>query len=118
MDPDTPRPMTRKESALLAAFLGHDFPGAEALREQARDLLAIRGCVCGCGSISLIPQGERLPTASGHTVPVSGRVLDDDGDVVGGVVLWLEDGLLSLLEVHWDDRPIPIPEVENVQWHL
>jgi hypothetical protein len=29
--------------------------------------------------------------------------------VVGGVVLFVEDGFLAMLEVHWDDSPIPQP---------
>lgn len=51
-------------------------------------------------------------------VPASGHVLDDHGDVVGGVVLWLADGFLADLEVHWNDKPIPIPSVDNVEWML
>jgi hypothetical protein len=37
---------------------------------------------------------------------------------VGGVVLFVEDGLLSMLEVHWDDRPIPLPQVNDVEWQI
>jgi hypothetical protein len=88
--------MTREESELLEAFLGHDFRGVEALRAQTRGLLAKRGCTCGCGTIDLIPQGEGLPRSSARNpLEVSGHVLDPDGETIGGVVLWLEDGLLS-----------------------
>ena len=119
MDPEAPRPLTEDESVLLQAILSHDFPGVEQLRAQARDLRAKSSCACGCGSIFLLPRGEGLSASSRqHTVPVSGHVLDDHGDVVGGVVLWLEEGFLSQLEVHWNDNPIPIPNVDNVEWVL
>jgi hypothetical protein len=50
--------------------------------------------------------------------PVSGHVVDANGNVVGGVVLFVEDGFLSMLEVHWDDSPIPLPQVNDVEWQI
>ena len=114
---DLPRPVNREESELLEAFLGHDFSGVEALRGQTRGLLAKRGCKCGCGTIDLLPQGPDLPRSSARNpVEVSGQVRDPDGTFVGGVVLWLEDGLLSSLEVYWYDSPIALPAVRSVEW--
>jgi hypothetical protein len=119
MDPEAPRPVTREESALLGALLDHDFTGVEALRAQTHGLLAKRGCSCGCGSIDLIPQGAGLPKAAVRgAAPVSGHVLDDNGNVVGGVVLFVEDGFLSMLEVHRDDSAIPLPQVDEVDWQI
>jgi hypothetical protein len=103
MDPDAPRPVTREESALLGALLDHDFTGVRALRAQTHGLLAKRGCSCGCGSIDLIPQGAGLTKADVQAkadvqgvVPVSGHVLDENGNVVGGVALFVEDGFSSM----------------------
>jgi hypothetical protein len=119
MSSDVPRPVTREESELLGAFLGHDFCGVEALRAQTPGLLAKRGCTCGCGTIDLIPQGERLPRSSARSpVEVAGHVLNPDGEPVGGVLLWVEDGLLSSIEVYWYDSPIPLPAVRSVVWQL
>jgi hypothetical protein len=116
---DVPRPLTRQESELLGAFLDHDFRGVEALRAQTRGLLAKCGCTCGCGTIDLIPQGQGLRRSSARNpVEVSGHVLDPDGEPIGGVVLWVEDGLLSSIEVYWYDSPIPLPAVQSVEWQL
>jgi hypothetical protein len=111
--------MTRAESELLEAFLAHDFPGVEALRAQIPGLIAKRGCKCGCGTIDLIPQGEHLPKSSVRDLlPVSGHVRDENGDAVGGVIIFVDDGLLSTLEVYWYDQPIQLPRVENVDWQV
>jgi hypothetical protein len=60
-----------------------------------------------------------LPKAAVQGVaPVSGRVLDENGNVVGGVVLFVEDGFLAMLEVHWDDSPIPLAQVNDVEWQI
>jgi hypothetical protein len=110
--------MTQEESALLEAFLGHDFPGVEALRAQLIGLFTKRGCTCGCGRIHLIPQGENLPKFTAGAVPVSGHILDDRGEVIGGVTIFLEDGLLSMLDMQWYFDPLPLPRVEEVEWQF
>jgi hypothetical protein len=111
--------MTPAESELLEAFLAHDFPGVEVLRAQISGLMAKRGCKCGCGTIDLIPQGKRLPKSSVHGwLPVSGHVLDEHGDTVGGVLIFVDDGLLSTLEVYSFDQPIQLPRVANVDWQV
>jgi hypothetical protein len=117
MRSDDPRPLTAGELELLEGFLAHDFPGVAALRAQTRGLLAKRGCTCGCGTIDLIPVEHELPRSSGgNPVEVSGDVLGADGEPIGGVVLWLADGLLSSLEVYSYDRPIDLPAVGSVLW--
>jgi hypothetical protein len=119
MDSDVPRPLTEDESALLEAFLAHDFPGVEALRAQVKRVSAKRGCTCGCGTIDLLPQGDDLPKSIAREIlPVSGHVFDADGEAIGGVMLFLSDGLLSTLEVCWYRAPIPLPHVEDVQWQF
>lgn len=116
---EAPRPLTPRESELLEAFLSHDFVGVEALRAQTRGLLAKSGCDCGCGTIDLIPQGDGLPSSSARDpVDVSGHVMDADGEPIGGVVLWVTDGLLSSLEVYSYDKPIPLPAVDSVEWQV
>src|SRR4051794_479990 len=95
------RPLWRVERELLDALLAHDFPGVEPLREQARSVLASPGCECGCGTVDLAPKDADLPTsASDNPVVVEGRVLDADGNDIGGLLLFLKDGRLSSLEVY------------------
>jgi hypothetical protein len=116
---NTPTPVTPEQVDLLDAFLSHDFPGVEALRAQTPGLLAKRGCLCGCGTIDLIPQRDGLePSDARSPVEVSGHVVDADGNPVGGVMLWLEDGFLTSLEVYSYDEPLPLPAVSRLEWQL
>ena len=42
-------------------------------------------------------------------------VLDANGEPIGGVIVFLDDGYLALLEVYSYDRPIsPFPEVDRL----
>lgn len=111
-----PRALTLNERALLDRLLSADFPGVEPLRQQAHDLLASPGCTCGCGSIDLFPQGEPPLSEARSPLPSEGVVRDESGEVVGGLICFLEEGLLSHLEVYaWDD-PLPLPSADHVDW--
>lgn len=112
------RPLTPVERTLLDAFLAHDFEGVEALRVQAQGVLATKGCSCGCGTIGLVPVGDRLPRSEAESpVPTEGDVLDADGRSVGGLLLFVDDGLLSALEIYsYDHPPLPLPPVNRVAW--
>lgn len=111
------RPLTQEESRLLNALLMHDFPGAEALRAQTDGLLGKRGCDCGSGTIDLFPQGEMLPRSCAQSpAEVAGHVFDSSGEPIGGVVLWVTDGLLSAMEMYWYDRPFPTPALGQIKW--
>lgn len=111
------RRLSQVERALLGDLLAHDFAGVEPLREQARHVLASRGCECGCGTINLTPQDQDAPrSTSSSPAGVEGRVLGADGEDIGGLLLFLEDGLLSSLEVYSYDEPLPLPESRQVIW--
>jgi hypothetical protein len=102
---------------LLDDLLAHDFAGVEPLREQARNVLASRGCDCGCGTINLTPQDQDTPrSTSTSPVEVEGGVLGADGEDIGGLLLFLKDGLLSSLEVCSYDEPLPLHEPRQVIW--
>jgi hypothetical protein len=111
-----PRELTHNERALLDGLLSADFPGVEPLREQARDVLAAPGCTCGCGSIDLFPQGEPPVSNARSPLPSEGVVHDDSGQEVGGLICFVEEGLLSYLEVYAWETPLPLPPVERVEW--
>lgn len=111
------RPLTTVEHELLDALLAHDFEGVEALREQARQLVAIKGCSCGCGTIDLTPVGRNHPRSTASSpVPTEGTVYDDQGESVGGLLLFLAEGLVSSLEIYWFDVPLPLPTLDRVVW--
>ena len=111
------RPLTTDERRLLDAWLSHDFPGAGELRAQARAVTASRGCSCGCGTIELHVRPGAPASSAESPVPVEGTVHDDTGRVVGGLLLFVQDGLLSQLEVYpLDDGTPALPPPERVSW--
>lgn len=113
------REMTATESSFLRTMLSFDFPGAKELRVQASSLLVSQSCGCGCGTLDLHPVGDdvvRSPV-SGRPLGVDGDIFDSEGNVRGGVMLFVEDGLLSLLEVYSYYEPLPMPAPEMVEWH-
>ncbi len=109
--------MTFDERQLLEGLLAHEFPGVHELRAQSRELLTRKGCACGCGTIDLIPIGDDLPrSVATSPVPVEAIVLDVSGAAVGGLLLFLADGLLASLEVYAYDQPLPLPTIDAVRW--
>ena len=114
------RPLTQNERALVNGLLSQSFEGVEALREQAKNLMAdaIPGCTCGCGTINLLPNREAPRSRATSPVASAGVVRDEAGAEVGGLLLFLEDGRLASLEVYSFDEPLPLPPVERVTWFL
>jgi hypothetical protein len=110
------RALTSNERAVLNAFLLHEFDGVEALRVQARQVLASPGCSCGCGSIDLHAPNDTPMSSAGSPLPVEGEVLGDDGKPIGGLLLFLDDGRLTGLEVYSFDDPLPMPLPDQVRW--
>ena len=100
------RPLTTTERALLDALLDHEFDGAAELRAQAGRATASTGCECGCVTIDLhVP--DDAPVSSTAAAPVEGTVVDAAGEPIGEVLLFVEHGRLSGLEVHSLDEPLP-----------
>lgn len=110
-------PLTIDERRLLDGLLAHDFPGVDELRVQARVVHARKGCTCGCGTIDLVPMGNDPPRSEATSpVPTEGTVLDTSGVDIGGLLLFLTDGLLGSLEVYAYNEPLPLPMIDNVRW--
>ena len=117
-DPGPWRETTASEAALLAAAVSGDWEGASELRSQLPGLLARPGCSCGCGSIELRPrQGSPASTAP-SPAPREGIVLGAAGEVVGGLLLLLRNGLLQSLEVYSYGDPLPMPAPGRVRWEI
>lgn len=110
------RPLTANEQALVDALLTPEFPGAEALREQAKALLARPGCTCGCGTIDLLPQGDPPRSTTTNPAPSEGRVRNATGEDVGGLLLFIRHGLLESLEIYSHDEPLPLPLLVDVEF--
>jgi hypothetical protein len=110
------RPLSANEQALVDALLAQEFPGVEALREQAKALLARPGCTCGCGTIDLLPQGAPPRSAAPSPALSEGRVRNAAGDEVGGLLLFIRHGLMESLEVYSYDEPLPLPLITHVDF--
>jgi len=115
-DRRSPRPLTSTEQALLEALLAHDFTGAGALRAQVPATTATPGCTCGCGTLDLHVPGSVPSAGVAGPAPVEGTVQDADGQPIGGVLLFVEDGRLARLDVTSYGDPLPVPPVAQVRW--
>ena len=106
--PELPRPLLEEERATLLALLNYaDFDGRDALLEQADSARANWLCGCGCATINL--QVDPNAPSCGKTyrpIPNEAEVLDVDGENIGGVIVFADDGYLSNLEVYWYFEPI------------
>lgn len=112
----SPRPLKSNERALLDGFLALDFEGVAALRIQARGVMAAPGCTCGCGSLDLFPDGASPRSTAASPIPSEGGIRDDAGEEVGGLLLFLDAGRLSYMEVNSYFDPLPLPPPEHVHW--
>ncbi len=112
------RPLTDNEQALLNGLLKHaDFDGAAALRAQADNVLASVGCSCGCGTIDLHPQGTPDRVQLTSALPCEGVVYDEHGTVIGGLLAFMDNGLLCALEVYsYREDPLPLPSLQRVHF--
>lgn len=110
-----PRPLTRREQAVLEALLAVDFDGAESLRRQAANVVVVGMCDCGCPSIDfqtdyglgmLIRVNASLP--SSHDGLFLYTVEDPErGELLGGIE-WVGVG-----ETNPDE--LPAPELLDIQ---
>lgn len=83
---------------------------------QARSVLASQGCTCGCASFDLYPQGESPRSSANSPLPAEGVVYDNAGNEVGGLIVFVDDGLLVGSELYYYDDPEPLPPLDQVRW--
>jgi hypothetical protein len=88
------------------------------LVEELEGLRVRSGCRCGCGTLDLLPAGA---TEHGEEpaspAPMTIDVLDDEGEVAGGILLFLKGGHLSTIEIYsFDDRPLQLPSPERLRF--
>lgn len=106
---DPPRPLNEDEERVLALLLHPSFSGVHELRDQARQAVVVGRCDCGCPTIELsVPSEMRAAVpAPNRLAPVEGRITSDTGEPVGDILLFVDDGRISSLELVWytDDPP-------------
>ena len=116
--PEPPRELLPEERATLLALLSFaDFDGRDALLEQAKGVRAVGECPCGCATVGLVVD-PGAPTA-GQTyrpIPNEAEVLDAEGENIGGVIVFADDGYLSGLEIYSYFDPInPFPPLDRLR---
>jgi hypothetical protein len=121
-DQGTGRGLSPIERDLLAAMLSVDgLQAAGVLQQQATTARAAECCACGCGSIYLlIDQGaSQRAEPLEERVIVEGDVLNAEGDPIGGVLLFQDDGWLRHLEIYtFGDEPLPLPAPAHTRLRL
>jgi hypothetical protein len=114
-----PRPLRAEERAALLALLNYaNFEGRDALLAQADAARVVGHCDCGCATVDLAVDASAPAAApSPSPLPNEAAVLGDDGEPVGGVLVFVSDGYLSMLEVYaYDVEPIsPFPPMERLR---
>src|SRR5687768_1398496 len=107
-----PRPLTDTEKAIAWDLLnGAGVRELDILAQQLTAAVATRKCECVCPTISMaVDRSHAKPTSYSGT-PVA--TADYDG---GSIMVWIEDGWLSHLEIYWwsDDAPTEFPEVHQL----
>jgi hypothetical protein len=106
---ENPRPLSDAEKCIIDFLLSQEFPGADELRSQVDQTLAIGKCDCGCPTINLkVAESapRSLPQSGRGPLPYEGSVAPGGDDPVGGIILFSSDGYLSSLEFYgFEDSP-------------
>lgn len=114
-----PRPLSDTERGVLELLLAQDFDGAAALRSQLPHAKVVGACTCGCVTVDLAVDKEAAERAAigGRLIRAEATILDDMDEPIGGVIVFLRDGYLSMLEAYSYGDPInawPEPDRLNV----
>jgi hypothetical protein len=102
---------------MLDLVLSADFAGAAELRAQARSVLVVGRCDCGCPSVDL-KTGDDTPTArmDSRLVPCELEVVPAGDELPGQVIVFTDDGRLSYLEyAYFDEAPTEWPDPSQVR---
>ena len=110
-----PRPLSATEKAVTWSLL--ERAGAaelDVLAEQLEAACATNKCVCGCPTIAMAVDASSARPTSYSGKPVA--TADYDG---GGIMVWVEGGWLSRLEIYWwsDSAPTEFPDLTQLTNH-
>jgi hypothetical protein len=94
---------------MLDLMLSQDFPGAESLRSQVLGVRVVARCDCGCATVDLevAPEEPRATDAGNGVLPVTGYVGSDTDQPRAGIIVFVDDGYLSGLEIYSMAEPAP-----------
>jgi hypothetical protein len=107
-----------EERATLLGLLNHaDFEGRDALVVQVESARVDSYCGCGCATVGLtVDPAAPSVHLTYRPIPNDADVVDGEGELLGGVIVFVDDGYLSLLEVYWYEDPIsPFPPLDRLQ---
>jgi hypothetical protein len=110
--------MTEEERAVLEFLLVPDFHAAETLRDQARHAEVDDLCGCGCPSFSLAVDKSRSTRAEvSPRRPVISEAQSLDLDPPYGLLLLIDDGWLSYVELVWygESPPSTFPALSDFE---
>jgi hypothetical protein len=104
-----PRQLTEREAEILDFMLAVDDPRVTTLRSQRETVVATGRCTCGCASIDLAVDRSQSQAAALCRQPIAAE-LDNaraalNPDEHYGLLVFLDDGWLSLLEIWWIEKP-------------
>jgi hypothetical protein len=106
-----PRKLTRREAQVLDYILAVGDPRVEPLRRQRMSAVVTGMCGCGCASINLAVDRRRAEAADLCSQPLSAALTDEaiaklpEPNEYFGLLLFLDEGWLSLLEIWWIQKP-------------
>ena len=109
--PAFPRKLTRREAQVLDYILSVDDPRVEPLRRQRMSAVVTGMCGCGCASIDLAVDRQRADAAGLCSQPLSADLTNEaiaklpEPNEYFGLLLFLDEGWLSLLEIWWIQKP-------------
>ena len=109
--PSYPRKLTRREAQVLDFILAVEDPRAEPLRRQRMSAVVTGICGCGCASINLAVDRVRPDAADLCSQPLAAGLTKDaiaklpDPNEYFGLLLFLDEGWLSFLEIWWIQKP-------------
>lgn len=99
-----PRPLTEREAQILVFLLRQaDEPRLAPLIDQARTAAVTAPCTCGCATVNLAVDRETTSPVDLCSPVVS--AVSVDGLPPMGLLLFLDEGWLSVLEIWYIDEP-------------
>jgi hypothetical protein len=105
-----PRPLKLEETAVIRVLLDHaGFDGRDELLEQVPAARVVGRCGCGCATVELAVDKAPADDAVSYPIPNQATVLNEEGDMIGGVLLFVKGRCLAELEVYsFEDEPIRV----------